>query len=223
MQLEDSSEIPKVAQRSNFCIFELPKGEDLTKIFPNDIHVRKLEDKREITKDLIDDVIKLAAGKQSKNFNIVVENAELMNIKAANCILKNLEEPGQFIHYIFLTYNSGYLLPTIRSRAFCYKIKSKNKITDPPITDPDMLKLAKRYVSAKGADLVAIANEVTKSKRNTRDKAVDLVNTSIELMYKSYFATGNEQFLTKLEKLLKAHEGLQANGNIKLQLVANML
>ena len=54
------------------------------------------------------------------------------------------------------------------------------------------------------------------------DKSQQVVDAAITLMYKSYFKTGNEKFLTKLDQLLKVQENL-TNGNLKLQLVAHML
>ena len=46
---------------------------------------------------------------------------------------------------------------------------------------------------------------------------------AIELAYKTYFLTGNTQFLQKLEKLLTISDNIAANGHVKLQLVAGML
>lgn len=47
---------------------------------------------------------------------VVIEAAELMNINAANSLLKSLEEPAKNTHLLLLTHQNSKLLPTIRSR-----------------------------------------------------------------------------------------------------------
>lgn len=47
---------------------------------------------------------------------VLVSPAEVMNIEAANAILKNLEEPANETVFILVSYQSARVLPTIRSR-----------------------------------------------------------------------------------------------------------
>ena len=57
------------------------------------------------------------------------------------------------------------------------------------------------------------------------DKSYTLkvIETTIELAYKSYFKTKNQQFLKKINGLSIAYDNISKNGNKKLQLVANLI
>jgi DNA polymerase-3 subunit delta' len=46
----------------------------------------------------------------------LIDEAERMNDEAANCILKVLEEPPAWTHFLLVTNNASVVLPTIRSR-----------------------------------------------------------------------------------------------------------
>lgn len=221
MQLSSIDTIPQVANKAGFAIFDIPDG-DFSEILPKCYHA-KPNDKGIYAKEEIDQIAKLTQSKQQSDFTIVIENAEVMNLAAANTFLKTLEEPGDNIHFVFLVRNSSNLLPTIKSRAHNYYIKSATKISDAPDFDADTITLAKKYIAATPQQLPKIAADITKTKDDSREKAQRVVDAAIQLMYKSYFVTGNAQFLNKLDNLLKTQEALSANGHIKLQLVANML
>ncbi|MBS0243303.1 MAG: AAA family ATPase, partial [Proteobacteria bacterium] len=47
---------------------------------------------------------------------VIVDTADLLNINAANALLKSLEEPPPRTYFLLLTSAPGRLLPTIRSR-----------------------------------------------------------------------------------------------------------
>ncbi len=47
---------------------------------------------------------------------ILIEDAERMNKEAANALLKDLEEPPEYVVYVLLTHNLTRILPTILSR-----------------------------------------------------------------------------------------------------------
>lgn len=83
--------------------------------------------------------------------------------------------------------------------------------------------LAKRLVAASPKDLPEIALEITKSKTEPRATALAVTSTTIELLYKSYFKTGNPKFLTKLPGFITLYDNLSKNGHIKLRLVADLL
>lgn len=221
MQLSSIDTIPQVANKAGFAIFDIPDG-DFSEILPKCYHA-KPNDKGIYAKEEIDQIAKITQSKQQSDFTIVIENAEVMNLAAANTFLKTLEEPGDNIHFVFLVRNSSNLLPTIKSRAHNYYIKSATKISDAPDFDADTITLAKKYIAATPQQLPKIAADITKTKDDSREKAQRVVDAAIQLMYKSYFVTGNAQFLNKLDNLLKTQEALSANGHIKLQLVANML
>ena len=56
---------------------------------------------------------------------IIIENAENMNDKAQNALLKILEEPPDNTFFILLTCRPGEIIPTIKSRLRKYEIKER--------------------------------------------------------------------------------------------------
>ena len=221
MQLNNLDAIPTVATKAGFAIFELPEG-DFAEILPKAYHA-KPNDKGYYGKEDIDEVSKLVHGKQQDDLIIVLENAETMNESAANTFLKTLEEPGDRIHFVFLVRSDAEILPTIKSRAHNYYLPKTAKIADKPEFDSEIMDLAKKYIGATPAELPKLAETIAKSKPDARGKAIKVVDAAIQLLYKSYFVTGNSAFLVKLDKLIAISEALQGNGHIKLQLVAGML
>ena len=75
---------------------------------------------------------------------------------------------------------------------------------------------------AKPADLVGLAEEITKKKDGVRAYALGVLGTAIEMLYKTYFLTGKDVFVKKLPQFLAAYEGISRNGHIKLQIVSNL-
>jgi DNA polymerase-3 subunit delta' len=53
----------------------------------------------------------------------IIEDADLMSEEAANCLLKTLEEPPQYILIILLTTEEHKLLPTVLSRCQRFELK----------------------------------------------------------------------------------------------------
>ena len=221
MQLDNTDQIAAISQKSGFTIFELLQG-DFSTFLPDANHFQPNE-KNYYSKEDIDNITTLVHNKQQNDLTIVIENAELMNEAAANTFLKTLEEPNQSIHFVFLVKNATKILPTIKSRAQNYYCPKLVDVNAAPDIEPETLDLAKRYISAKPAELPKIAATITKSKSDARAKALNVIDAAIQLTYKSYFITGNQQFLVKLDKLLNVHNAIAANGHIKLHLVADML
>ena len=224
MQLSNLADISNLAKQNNFSIFELPLGTIFAEILPASIHIKPDEDKNTIDITKIRELSAIAQAKQSHDFYIVIESAEAMNPNAANAFLKELEEPNDKLHFVFLSNNTSQILPTIKSRANNYYLKSATKIKDAPNYDADTLNLAKQYLSATKNNLPDLADKITKlNKDSGRQGALKVLECAIELAYKSYFLTGNTQFLQKLEKLLTVSDNIAANGHVKLQLIAGML
>ena len=75
---------------------------------------------------------------------IIVDGAELMNVPAANALLKTLEEPPAESMLLLLTANEDALLPTIRSRCSALYLKpaAKNdlqeRLTSDYMADPEL-------------------------------------------------------------------------------------
>jgi DNA polymerase III gamma/tau subunit len=225
MYLDGVDEIERIATQSNFCIFEISPRNDQAGILPKAIHIRRGKtdgkDDAEIKKEAIKNIQDLINTKQTSDLIIVIEEAELLNINAANSFLKCLEEPTEHIRYVMLTTKLNTILPTIRSRAFCYKLKqepfNKDKI------DIKLRAKVKEFISAKPADLAKLAKTYGDDKKSGRVKALELCQATTELCLNTFLETGNKVFLDKARRAAEAHENIKANGNVKIQLIACML
>jgi DNA polymerase-3 subunit delta' len=51
--------------------------------------------------------------RQTSDVFIVIRPAELLQIEAANTLLKNLEEPGEKVHFVLITDSPSQILSTI--------------------------------------------------------------------------------------------------------------
>ena len=76
--------------------------------------------------------------------------------------------------------------------------------------------------SGKIPPLVEFANKITAKKDGSREKALTLTDTAIEILYKSYLKTSEEKYLRLLPKFLALAENLRANGHVKLHIVADL-
>jgi hypothetical protein len=223
MFLENLEQVPEIVARSGFSIFALPKMVELEAVQVPRAIVVVPNEKNTISIEEIRRLEELTRTKQVNSLVIMVQHADRLSEGAANALLKMLEAPGKNVHFGFLTYNPSKLLPTIRSRAQNYIFRDENGIDAPPRVDEKILGLAKQLVSATPRQLPGVVAEIAKDKVDARGKAVMVTDAAIQLLYKSYFKTGNKKFLDKLSQLLKAQAALEANGHIKLQLIANML
>jgi hypothetical protein len=218
MFLNSPDQIPTTIERVHFVIFEFPKNLSFPNLPTAIINILP-NDKNNITIEDIHQIEEFVRTKQSTNFIVAVYHADRMTQQAQNCFLKLLEEPGDRIHFSFFTHHANQLLPTVRSRAHNFTIKSNPKINSPPECDAKLINLAKQYISATPRQLAPLSQTLSKD----RTEALQMLDVAIELLYKSYFKTGNPKFLDKLTNLLKAHDNIKNNGHIRLQLVAAMI
>lgn len=221
MQLNNLDNLPQIAQKAGFAIFEIPEG-NFAELLPKAIHAQP-NTNGYYSVDEIREILNYTRGKQNEDLIIVFEDAETINLNGINAFLKNLEEPKEHTHFVFLVRSTANLLPTVLSRAHNYYLPHISKISDAPNIDADILTLAKKYIAATPRQLPKIATEIAKDKHDARAKALSVVDAAIQLLYKSYFLTDNSAFLTKLDGLLQAQAALKANGHIKLQLVAHLV
>jgi len=221
MYFDGIDQIEQIAVQSNFCIFEISPRNNQSGILPKAVHISREKNDAEIKIEAIRNIDELTSTKQSKDLIIVVEEAELINIKAANAFLKKLEEPNEHIRYVLLTTKLNTILPTIKSRAFCYKLKQepfdKDKI------DIKLRSKVKEFISAKPEDLSKLAKAYNDDKKAGRLKALELCEATTELCLNTFLETGNKAFLDKAERAAAAHDAIKANGNIRIQLIACML
>jgi len=77
----------------------------------------------------------------------VVEDAEALNVNAANALLKTLEEPPPNTHLLLASGAPGRLLPTLRSRCQQLPVRPSRALAEPWLAaldaDPAMLALAR--------------------------------------------------------------------------------
>ncbi len=84
---------------------------DFAQLVPEEkSHIIKVAQVRELTAKLAN------TAQQGGRKVVLVAPAEVMNIEAANAILKNLEEPANETVFILVAFQSARVLPTIRSR-----------------------------------------------------------------------------------------------------------
>ncbi len=221
MWFENLKQVPEIAKKSGTTIFVVPSEEKIE--IPQAI-VLKPEEKSIITIEQVREMLGILGRKQLTDQFIVLRPAEKLGLEAANALLKNLEEPGEKIHFVLFTECPSKLLPTILSRARIYFLK-------PPIgfnleiqADERQKQLAKRLIAAKPADLAEIGDSFKKQKTTQlqREAALKTLALAIEMLYKSYFITKKVVFIEKLPKFLTAYENIAQNGHIKLHIVADL-
>lgn len=219
MFFEQISEIAEIAKKTGTAVFVVPK--DMPVDIKNAI-VLQPEDKSVITIEQVREATQRISVRQVGDVFVVIRPADVMSEAAANAFLKNLEEPGDKVHFVLITDSPSKLLPTILSRAAVYFLREHRVIDGEINADEKVKDLAKRLMMAKPADLVSLAEEITKKKDGVRAYALEVLGVAIEMLYKTYFLTGKDVFAKKLPQFLAAYEGISRNGHIKLQIVSNL-
>lgn len=222
MFFEKVSEIPAIATRTSCTIFVIAPD---TKIkFKNPLILQPDNDKTTniISVEQIRDFIAMTNHRETNERFFIITPADTMNEAAQNAFLKTFEEPKEHCHFVLLTEQPALLLPTIRSRAQIFFPKINGALDQPPHAKAKTMELAKKLIAIPPTELPALATELTKNKTKPREQALEIIGTAIELLYKSYFKTSNDKFLTKLPNFLQLYDALSRNGHIKLHLVADL-
>lgn len=219
MFFESVDDIADIAAKTSASVFVVTNDSEV-KI--KNALVLQPEDKSVITIEQIRNMISTVSTKQIRNFFVVIRPADLMGDAAANAFLKNLEEPGEKVHFVLVTDSPSKLLPTILSRSAIYFLRDNRALSSQINASGKDKDLAKRLLVAKPADLVDLAEEIAKKKDGVRSYALNILGLSIEMLYKSYFMTEKEAFLRKIPKFLAAYDGIAKNGHVKLQIVSNL-
>ena len=220
MFFEDVNEIGKIAQMGETSVFVVPK--DAPVKIPGAL-VLQPEDKATITIEQVRDVTSLLLKKQLTDIFVVVRPADFLNLEAANALLKNLEEPQNKVHFVLVTDAPSRLLPTILSRASLYFLRPSVDVVRGINADEATIAFAKKLIAAKPHELMALAEEITRKKTNTRQSVLDVLGVAIEVLYKTYLINKKTVFLKKLPKFLAAYDAINKNGHIKLHLVADLM
>lgn len=222
MFFDDIKSIPSITAKTSCSIFVVPPDTKLK--LKNPLYLRPDESKTTcvITVEQIRDFLCLSNNRQTSDQFYVITPADAMNEAAQNAFLKTFEEPKAFCHFVLLTEEPNLLLPTIRSRAQIFYLRKTNLIDQPPQAKDKIMTMAKKLISATPRDLPAIATEISKIKTQPRQQALTIISTCIELLYKSYFKTGNAKFLAKLPNFLALYDNISKNGHIKLHIVSDL-
>ena len=217
MFFDKIEDVAEIASRCGTSIFVMPKSQSVE--IKNAIVLQPVE-KTVITIEQVRSVISKLNVKQRRDQFIVIRPAELLQLEAANALLKSLEEPGDKVHFVLITDTPSRILPTILSRAALYILKNNDWGN---IEASDKVKdLAKKLMVVKGASLVDVAEEICKKKEGIRAYAMEILGVTIEMMYKTYLLNHKKVFIERLPQFLQAYEGISRNGNVKLQIVANL-
>ncbi|MBQ8156359.1 hypothetical protein IJ101_01055 [Candidatus Saccharibacteria bacterium] len=220
MFFDSVEQIKEIASRTGCAIFVVPK--DVSVEISGAILLQP-EEKSIITIEQVRNVISRLSVKQFNDVFVLVRPADLLGEDAANAFLKNLEEPKEKVHFVLITDSPSRLLPTILSRAEIYFLRQKYAVDGDLTADAKMRDLAKRLIVAKPAELVKIADEMTKKKDGVRAYVLSVLGTTIEMLFKSYFKTEKSVFVEKIPKFLACYEAIERNGHIKLHLVADLI
>lgn len=223
MFFDHLANINQIAAQVACGVFVVPPETKLR--LKNPLYLRPDESKTTtvITVEQIRDFLSLTNSRETSERFFVIVPADAMNEAAQNAFLKTFEEPKPHCHFILLTTEPSLLLPTILSRAQVFYLHQTGQIDQAPAAKEKTLTLAKKLISTPAKDLPALAAELTKAKAQPRQQVMNIVATAIELLYKSYFKTGNEKFLHKLPNFIQLYDNLSKNGHIKLHLVADLL
>ncbi len=220
MFFDSLDEIASIARKNGTSVFVIPKEAPLA--IPKAIVLQPTV-KNVITIEQVRQMQENVQKRQLDDLLVVIRPAEQMAETTANALLKTLEQPGEKVHFILVTDRLTSLLPTILSRAAVYYLRTGQDFLAPVSGNERLKKLARKLLTAKGAELVETAKTVAKAKSGeTKKQALTVLAIAIEMSYKSYFATKKPAFLTKLPKLLAAYHNIAVGGNIKLQIVANL-
>ena len=228
MFFDDPKKIPELAKKSGFSIFVAPATITETINFPtkNSLTITPDIKTDKITINAVREIIDFCKVEQKKLFYIIIKNAEKLNEFAENALLKLLEEPALNYHFVLLTTDASALLETVLSRGDIYILRSQNTL-EKSVSAPSAghRAYAKQLITAKPADLPGLAETITKDtkiKKNLRENVLIISSIAIETLYKSYFRTGDLNFIAKLPGFLTLEENIRKNGHIKLHLVADL-
>ena len=217
MFFDDVNQIHEIAKRTGAALFVVPDDEQVE--IPGAL-VLQPEEKTTITIEQMRELISKLELRQTRDLFVVIRPAEKLGLEAANAFLKTLEEPGEKVHFVLVTSRPSMLLPTILSRVFLYCLRVND---DGGIHVDDRIKeVAKQLLVSKGAELVSLAEKISKQKEAPRAYALSVVGAAVEMLYKSYYITGKEAFLMKLPRFLELYDSINRNGHIKLQIVAGL-
>ena len=220
MFFESVDEICGIAGKVGTSVFVVPAN---ISVEIKNALVLEPDGKSVITIEQVREVLARLSVRQTSDVFVVIRPAEALGLEASNAMLKNLEEPGNKVHFVLITDKLSLILPTILSRSAVYFLREKVDFDSPVEADAKVLDIARRLVVARASDLPALAEEITKKKDGVRAYALSVLAVAVEILYKSYLKTGKDVFLNKIPRFISTHDAIFQNGHIKLHLVADLL
>ena len=219
MFFDKAEDIVVIASKVGAAVFVV--SSDLEIKIKNALVVQP-ESKVDITIDQVRQTTRHLGVKQSVDQYVVIRPADAMNEEATNALLKNLEEPGDKVHFVLITDKPSRLLPTVLSRAPIYRMREQVQFDTIKEQDKKIKDLAKKLLVARGADLVVLAEKIAKEKVQPRKYALSVLSVAIEMLYKTYFLHNQKAFIAKIPKFLTAYDNIAKNGHVKLHLMADL-
>ncbi|MCF6287779.1 MAG: DNA polymerase III subunit delta' [Proteobacteria bacterium] len=138
---------------------------------------------------------------RSKYKVVIIENAEQMNLSAANALLKTLEEPPQKVIIIITTSEIGKLLATIKSRCIKLNINIPKQsdavawLSNNVVADSDEIKLSLNLVNdAPLAAKVIIETKILEQLKNMFDDLNQLATANKTVLEVSKYWYKQEWF-----------------------------
>lgn len=208
--------IPQIALKNGTALFVVPAT--FTPDYMGALYLRP-EEKKTITIEQVRKLLARLGRKQKTDQIIVIDRVELLNDESANALLKNLEEPQEKVHFVLLSSEISTVMPTILSRSAIFLYR-ENYNFEEISADDTIRELAKKLLVVKNRDLVRLTDEITAKK--DRQFVLAVIDAAIQMLYKSYFLTKKPIFLKKIVNFLQIYEKISQNGQLKLQIIANL-
>lgn len=202
--------------------------------------------------DRIRELYVLSRAKQSKPSIVIIDDADTMTESAQNSFLKLLEEPPANVHFILTSHHPENLLSTVKSRAQILHVRpatteqteklvhTLQKVDDVKrrqisfLADglpaeiyrlysdeayfrlrSERIRIAKQLAEGSTAERLVVL-----MKHNfTRDEAISTIKQLTNLLEKS----PQPHTISRIQKLLRALERLEAGGNVRLQLAVGVI
>lgn len=220
MFFDDLAQIPGIAEKCATAIFVVPAPMEVE---VSGALVLEPEEKATITIEQVREVMARLTVRQTSERFVLIRPADKLGEEAENALLKSLEEPGERVHFVLATSELSGLLPTIRSRSEIYVLRRPFDLKAICESDTKIKDEARRLLAVKPAELVQLAEELTRKKDGVRAHVLAVFGAAIEMAYKAYLLSGKPAFLARAERMIAVYEAVERNGNTKLQIVAGMI
>ena len=197
-------------------------------IHPDIIKVERAADKKEILVDQIKEICSQAAvmPNDAARKVYIISEADRMNIRAQNTLLKVLEEPPSFVIFILSAENSGALLETIRSRCVEVRLHSEGETDEKVRTMAD--RLLRAAESGENLEICRIMLEMEKLDKNAFGELMpELYAGAVRRMKNAASSGKSAQFYQKAARIFtkcgKYTEYNVSNGHICGMLAAELI